>query len=148
LTKKYKDKYFGIIIEFQKGLYFAPVTHDGAKKWLNRDEESCDFERIYDGFGKYAGALLLCKALPLTSNLVHYQSLKKIKESEGENYANLCSDEMEYLNSIKIHDKIQEKMQACIYGKESAYMNFRVNYNLVVKNVAKYNAMLLEKSKE
>jgi hypothetical protein len=30
--KLHSDKYIGIIVEFQKYLYFAPITHDGDKK--------------------------------------------------------------------------------------------------------------------
>jgi hypothetical protein len=112
---------------------------------LNKRDDTYDFEIVYDKFNKYTGSLLLCKALPLTENLVDFKSLEKIRNTEGEQYANLCNDELHYLNSKDIHDKIQDKMQACIYGKESNCMSLRVNYHLAIENVAEYNALIIEK---
>ncbi|MDR3163541.1 MAG: type III toxin-antitoxin system ToxN/AbiQ family toxin [Mycoplasmataceae bacterium] len=140
-NRQYTDKYIGIIIEFQSKFYFAPLTHDGNKSWYKR-QKTCDFEMIYDAFDKYAGSLLLCKALPLTSQLVKYHSLKDIARTEGQQYSKLCEAELDYLNSSDIHDVIQTKMLDCIYGKESLYKKFRVNYQLVEKNVKEYNEML------
>lgn len=138
---KHSDKYIGIIIEFQNQFYFAPLTHDGDKKWLQRDD-TYDIEIIYGRKNEYAGALLLCKALPLTDNLVKYKSLKNIRETEGIEYAYLCNIELEYLNSKEIHSKIQDKMQACVYGKQSSCQEFRINYNLVIENVKQYNNLI------
>jgi hypothetical protein len=97
---------------------------------------------------QYIGSLLLCKALPLTSNLVKALSFKQITETDGLLYSKLCEKEVNYLNSKDIHDKIQNKMQACIYGKESPLKGMRINYFLAICNVAEYNAMLLAKSEE
>ena len=72
--KKHSDKYIGIIIKLENQFYFAPLTHDGDKKWFQR-EDTYDIEIIYDKRKQYAGALLLCKALPLSENLVKYKSL-------------------------------------------------------------------------
>jgi hypothetical protein len=88
------------------------------------------------------GSLLLCKALPLTNNLVKFCSLKDIEDHDGARYADLCNRELQFLNSAIIHENIQTKMLSCVYGKESPYQNFRVNYNLVIKNVKEYNKML------
>ena len=145
LDKEHSDKYIGIIIKLQDRMYFAPITHDGVKSWFNRDDKY-DCENIYNPTKKYLGSLLLCKGLPLTNNLVKFKRLKEIALTEGEKYSSLCEEELNYLNSPEIHDKIQDKMQACIYGKQSQCMNLRVNYELCWKNVQEYNEML-EKQK-
>jgi sporulation protein YlmC with PRC-barrel domain len=90
----------------------------------------------------------LCKALPLTDNLRKHLPLDEIFRNEGERYGRLCAAELNYLNSKNIHDKIQDKMQACIYNKQSPYQNFRVDYHLVAKNVEEYNKMLDNKRRE
>lgn len=146
------NKYIGIIIEFQSNKYFAPLTHDrdnvtGERNWMNR-EECCDFEYVYNGRNQYVGSLLLCKALPLTGSMLKYLRISEIEKNEGKKYADLCADELHYLNSIEIHDTVQNKMRDCIYGKWSPYMNFRVDYHLVAKNVEEYNKMLNDKKKE
>jgi hypothetical protein len=61
----------------------------------------------------------LCKALPLTKNLGRHLPLEEIFKKEGNLYGRLCNVELNYLNSKEIHNKIQVKMQACIYGKDS-----------------------------
>jgi hypothetical protein len=96
---------------------------------------------IYDNKSKYAGSLLLCKALPLTHGLAKFVSLGEILEKEGEPYFLLCQNELNYLNSSDVHDKIQSKMQACIYGQKSLCKEFRVNYELAIENVKKYNEL-------
>jgi hypothetical protein len=73
--------------------------------------------------------------------LVKYKTLQDIENTEGKQYADLCADELRYLNSKGVHDKIQDKMLACVYGKESSCMNLRVNYQLAIKNVVKYNEL-------
>lgn len=146
-VRLHSDKYIGIVIDFQNQLYFAPLTHDGDRKWINR-EDTYDFEIIYDGLKKYAGSLLLCKALPLTHNLIKFKSIGQIIREEGQQYGFLCNDELKYLNSKLIHDKIQNKMKSCIYNKDSSCKEFRINYALAIKNVAEYNAMLLEQEKK
>jgi hypothetical protein len=108
---------------------------------MKRDN-TCDFENIYNNNKQYLGSLLLCKALPLTYNLVQSISFKQLNKIEGIQYSKLCETEVGYLNSKDIHDKIQTKMLNCIYGKESPYQDFRVNYDLVAKNVKEYNQML------
>jgi hypothetical protein len=55
---------------------------------------------------------------------------------------------LNYLNSKNIHAKIQNKMLSCIYGKQSNSQDFRINYDLAIRNVAEYNVMLLEKTQE
>jgi hypothetical protein len=90
---------------------------------------------------EYSASLLLCKALPLTTNLVKHLSYEDIVKSEGDNYAYLCQNEVKYINRIDIHQKIQDKMQACIYGKESSCKEFRVDYELAIKNVKEYNEL-------
>jgi hypothetical protein len=79
--------------------------------------------------------------LPLTKNLVKYLTFHEIEKNEGSGYARMCIDELNYLNSENIHDKIQDKMQACVYGKESTCMEFRVDYPLAIKNVKEYNEL-------
>jgi hypothetical protein len=83
--KLHSDKYIGIIIEFQKQMFFAPLTHDGNKIWFKRDD-TYDFEKIYDTRSNYVGSLLLCKALPLTHNLFKFLPLGEILKDEGEKY--------------------------------------------------------------
>jgi hypothetical protein len=85
------------------------------------------------------GSILLCKALPLTNNLVKQLSIKEIMNKEGMGYGRLCLDELNYLNSKGIHEKIQKKMLQCRYNHHSLYEMFRVDYDLVVKNVKEYN---------
>lgn len=145
-SKKHSDKYIGIIVELQNDKYFAPLTHDGNKLWENRDD-TCDFEKIYDDLNVYRGCILLCKALPLTNNLVKFKSLADISNEEGRGYARMCFNELKYLNEV-VHDKIQDKMQKCIYNYETSCKNFRVDYQLVIKNVAEYNAMLVEQKEK
>jgi hypothetical protein len=140
MPKAHSDKYIGIIIELESQLYFAPLTHDGDKNWFNR-QESSDFEIIYDRNNHYVGSILLCKGLPLTTNLVKRLKISEIEANEGKKYADLCADELRYLNTTKIHEKIQTKMRDCIYGKDSPCKHFRVNYELIVKNVKKYNEL-------
>ncbi|GHU31256.1 hypothetical protein FACS1894166_02350 [Bacilli bacterium] len=101
---------------------------------------------IYDSQGKYAGSILLCKALPLTDNLVRLLSLEKIFANEGYRYGMLCRNELDYLNSSLIHNKIQIKLQECIYGQHSSSKPLRVDYSLIIKNVAIYNAYKLEQA--
>jgi hypothetical protein len=145
---RHSNKYLGIIIEFSSHNFFAPLTHDGNKKWLNRND-TCDFERIYinnainDG-QKYVGSVLLCKALPLSDNLILFKSLKEIERSEGLQYMIMCRKELEYLNNPLTQNNIKKKMRDCICDKESPYKSFRVDYNLVIKNVNEYNEMLLK----
>jgi hypothetical protein len=92
--------------------------------------------------------LLLCKALPLTYNLIQAISFKRLSEIEGVQYSKLCEKEVDYLNSEGIHDRIQTKILSCIYGKQTPYQNFRVDYNLVIKNVKEYNQMLEQRNRE
>lgn len=145
-NKLITDKYIGIIIEFQNNRYFAPLTHDGNKKWYSR-EDSCDFEPIFDDSNHYLGCVLLCKALPLTNNLVRRLKIKEIERESGYRYARLCSNELNYLNK-NVHTKIQDKMQKCIYNFDSPHKHYRVNYFLASKNIAEYNAMLLTEAKK
>jgi hypothetical protein len=67
--------------------------------------------------------------------------LSEIRNIEGSKYADLCAAELSYLN--KNVKKIQSKMMSCIYGVESPYMKFRINYNLAIQNVKRYNDELL-----
>jgi hypothetical protein len=80
--------------------------------------------------------------------LATYLSFDKITETEGMDYTKLCVDEAKYLNSANIHDKIQDKLIKCICDEETEGRNLRVNYELAIRNVAEYNAMLLNKSEE
>lgn len=147
------NKYLGIVIDFQDHRYFAPLTHDGDRKWFNRDECN-DFERIYISNGvnrseKYVGSLLLCKALPLTPNLVIFKNLKEIERDEGSQYMVMCRKELDYLNKDEMQKNIEKKMRECIYGINVTYPNLHINFSLAAHNVKKYNELLeLETNKQ
>ena len=147
INKIHSDKYFGVIIEYKGFSMFAPITHDGDKKWFNCDN-TYDVEKVYDGFGKYSGALLLCKALPLDKALtknVNPRSLFKINYQ----YARLVLDELDYLNQPEIHQRVVKKMIACLENKPSKCQHLRVNYELCAHNLLPYFKLIKsEKAKE
>lgn len=147
LNRKNSDKYFGVIIEYKGFSMFAPITHDGDKKWFNRDN-TYDVEKVYDGFGKYSGALLLCKALPLDKVLTKNVNFRKLIKTNYQ-YARLCIDELNYLNKPEIHQKVVNKMMACLENKPSKCQHLRVNYELCAHNLLPYLKLIKsEKAKE
>ena len=147
LNRKNSDKYFGVIIEYKGFSMFAPITHDGDKNWFNRDD-TYDFEKVYAGYAKYSGALLLCKALPLDKALtknVNPRSLFKINYQ----YARLVLDELDYLNQPEVHKRVVKKMMACLENKPSGCQHLRVNYQLCAHNLLPYFKLIKsEKAKE
>ena len=147
LTKRHSDKYFGVIIEYKGFSMFAPITHDGDKNWFNRDD-TYDIEKVYAGYTKYSGALLLCKALPLDKALtknVNPRSLFKINYQ----YARLVLDELDYLNQPEVHKRVVKKMMACLENKPSKCQHLRVNYQLCAHNLLPYFKLIKsEKAKE
>ena len=147
LNRKNSDKYFGVIIEYKGFSMFAPITHDGDKKWFNRDN-TYDVEKVYDGFGKYSGVLLLCKALPLDKVLTKNVNFRKLIKTNYQ-YARLCIDELNYLNKPEIHQKVVKKMMACLENKPSKCQHLRVNYQLCAHNLLPYFKLIKsEKAKE
>lgn len=147
LNRKNSDKYFGVIIEYKGFSMFAPITHDGDKKWFNRDN-TYDVEKVYDGFGKYSGVLLLCKALPLDKVLTKNVNFRKLIKTNYQ-YARLCIDELNYLNKPEIHQKVVKKMMACLENKPSKCQHLRVNYQLCARNLLPYFKLIKsEKAKE
>jgi hypothetical protein len=137
------DKYIGIIVEADGQNYFAPLSHSPKFKTM---DDTCDFQAIYRRNNYYMGSILLCKALPLTHNLVKYVIIENLMKTGKTDYAYLCVKELDYLNRSDIHSKVQDKMIACINGVDSKYKDYRVNYRLAIRNVAEYNAMKLEES--
>ena len=152
LNRRNSDKYFGVIIEYKGFSMFAPITHDGDKNWFNRDD-TYDLEKVYDGFGKYSGALLLCKALPLDKVLTKKVNFNKLLQTNYQ-YAQLCIDELKYLNKLEVHKRVVNKMMACLENKPSKCQHLRVNYQLCAHNLLPYfklikseKAKALEKEK-
>ncbi len=147
LDRRNSDKYFGVIIKYKNFSMFAPITHDGDKKWFNRDD-TYDIEKVYDGFGKYSGALLLCKALSLDKILTKNVNFHKLIQTNYQ-YARLCIDELKYLNQPEIHERVVKKMAACLGNKPSKCQHLRVNYQLCVNNIPPYLKLIKsEKTKE
>ena len=107
--------------------------HDGDKNWFNPDD-TYDIEKVYAGYTKNSGALLLCKALPLDKALtknVNPRSLFKINYQ----YARLVLDELDYLNQPEVHQRVVKKMMACLENKPSKCQHLRVNYQLCAHNL-------------
>ena len=106
------------------------------------------FEKVYAGYAKYSGALLLCKALPLDKALtknVNPRSLFKINYQ----YARLVLDELDYLNQPEVHKRVVKKMMACLENKPSGCQYLRVNYQLCAHNLLPYFKLIKsEKAKE
>ena len=147
LNRKNSDKYFGVIIEYKGFSMFAPITHDGDKNWFNR-EDTCDFEKVYDGRKNYVGSLLLCKAIPIDNELVRYISIGKLL-ARNFKYGLLCRDELNYLNQPEVHQRVVKKMIACLENKPSRCQHLRVNYQLCAHNLLPYFKLIKsEKAKE
>jgi len=147
LNRRNSDKYFGVIIEYKGFSMFAPITHDGDKNWFNR-EDTYDFEKVYDGRKNYVGSLLLCKAIPIDNELVHYISIGKILSKDFK-YGLLCRDELNYLNQPEVHKRVVKKMMACLENKPSKCQHLRVNYQLCAHNLLPYFKLIKsEKAKE
>lgn len=147
LNRRNSDKYFGVIIEYKGFSMFAPITHDGDKNWFNR-EDKYDFEKVYDGRKNYVGSLLLCKAIPIDNELVHYISIGKILSKDFK-YGLLCRDELNYLNQPEVHKRVVKKMMACLENKPSKCQHLRVNYQLCAHNLLPYFKLIKsERAKE
>ena len=147
LNKRNSDKYFGVIIEYKGFSMFAPITHDGDKNWFNRDD-TYDIEKVYDNIGKYAGSLLLCKAIPLDKTLTKSVNFGEI-EKKDLNYVRLCLNELKYLNQPEIYQKVVKKMMACLENKPSKCQYLRVNFQLCAHNLLPYLKLIKsEKAKE
>lgn len=147
LTKKHSDKYFGVIIEYKGFSMFAPITHDGEKNWFNRDD-TYDFEKVYDSIGKYAGSLLLCKAIPLDKALTRNVNFGELAKNNLK-YVRLCLNELKYLNQPEVHQRVVKKMMACLENKPSKCQHLRVNYELCAHNLLPYFKLIKsEKTKE
>jgi hypothetical protein len=97
---------------------------------------------------KYAGSLLLCKAIPLNKTLtknVNFSELAKIDLK----YVRLCLNELKYLNQPEVHQRVIKKMIACLENKPSECQHLRVNYQLCAHNVLLYLELIKsEKAKE
>ena len=147
-NKIHSDKYFGVIIEYKGFSMFAPITHDGNKKWFNRDD-TYDMEKVYDvRYDKYAGCLLLCKALPLDKTLTKVVNISELFKQDYK-YAALIKSELKYLNQEEIHQKVVKKMMACLENKPSKCQYLRVNYQLCAHNLLPYFKLIKsEKAKE
>ena len=147
LNRRNSDKYFGVIIEYEGFSMFAPIIHDGDKNWFNR-EDTYDFEKVYDGRKNYVGLLLLCKAIPIDNELVHYISIGKILSKDFK-YGLLCRDELNYLNQPEVRKRVVKKMMACLENKPSKCQHLRVNYQLYAHNLLPYFKLIKsEKAKE
>lgn len=87
---------------------FAPINHDGDKKWFNRDD-TYDIEKVYDiKYNKYIGCLLLCKSLPLDKALTKTVNISELFRQDYK-YAALIKSELKYLNQKEIHNKVVKK---------------------------------------
>ena len=144
LEKENTDKYIGVIIEFDNIKMFAPITHDGDRKWFNRDD-TCDIEKIYNRKNEYTGSLLLCKAIIVPKNS-YKQFMFNNFNSINKKYLILCDNEIKFLNRSDIYDKIQHKLWMCIDNQPSSVMKYRVDYDLSYKNSIRYQELIeLEK---
>ena len=147
INKLHTDKYFGVIIEYKGFSMFAPITHDGDKKWFNRDD-TYDLEKVYAGFGKYSGSLLLCKAIPLDKSLTKSVNFNKLAKTDFK-YVRLCLNQLKYLNQEEIHQRVVKKMMGCLENRPSKCQHLRVNYQLCAHNLLPYFKLIKsEKTKE
>ena len=129
------DKYFGVIIEYNRFSMFAPITHDGDKKWFKRDD-------VYDiRYNKYVGCLLLCKALPLNKVLTKLVNISELFRQDYK-YAALIKNELKYLNLLDVHQRVVKKMIACLENKPSNCQYLRVNYQLCMHNLLLYSKLI------
>ena len=112
---------------------FVPITLDGDKKWFNRDD-AYDIEKVYDSFGKYTGALLLCKVLLLDMVLTKNVNFNKLLQNNYQ-YAQLCINKLKYLKQPEIHYKVAKKMMTCLENRPSKCQYLIVNYDLCTHNL-------------
>ena len=99
-------------------------------------------EKVYDvRYDKYAGSLLLCKALPLDKTLTKVVNISELFKQDYK-YAALIKSELKYLNQEEIHQKVVKKMMACLENKPSKCQYLRVNYQLCAHNLLPYFLLL------